>query len=144
VADDLRAAGVETDVLGDLGVARWRKLVWNIPFNGLCTVLGATTEELLADPATRALVADLMDEVIAASHAVGHPVPLELRDEMLAMTDAMAPYDPSMKLDLDAGRRLEIEAIYDAATRAARDAGAPMRRAEMLATLLRHLDRTRR
>lgn len=144
VAADLSAAGVDTAVLPDLGVARWRKLVWNIPFNGLCTVLDARTDELLADPHTRGLVADLMDEVIVAANAVGRPIPSGFRDEMLATTDAMAPYDPSMKLDHDAGRRLEVEAIYDAATTAARAAGAPMRRAEAMAAMLRFLDRTRR
>jgi len=144
VAADLASGGVDTAVLDDLAVARWRKLVWNVPFNGLCTVLDTTTDALLADPATRALVAEVMDEVIAASQAVGAPVDPAFRDEMLATTDAMRPYDPSMVLDRRAGQRLEIEAIYDAATQAARAAGAPMPRAESLAAMLRFLDRTRR
>ena len=137
VAADLARAGVETAVLDDLGVARWRKLVWNIPFNGLCTLLDASTEALLRDAATRTLVSDLMDEVIAGARAVGHDVPDAFRDEMLAATDAMRPYEPSMKLDLAAGRPLEVEAIYDVATRMARQAGAPMPRSEALAAMLR-------
>ncbi|MCO8128237.1 2-dehydropantoate 2-reductase [Acidimicrobiia bacterium EGI L10123] len=141
VAADLRRAGVETAVLGDLGVARWRKLVWNIPFNGLCTLLDASTETLLADAAARALVADLMDEVIAGARAGGHDVPGAFRDEMLAATDAMRPYDPSMKLDLAAGRPLEIDAIYEVAIRTAREAGVPMPRTEALAAMLRFRDR---
>lgn len=140
IAADLAAAGVEAAVLADLGVARWRKLVWNIPFNGLCTVLDATTEELLADPGTRALVADLMDEVAAAAEATGNRLPGSVRDDMLALTDDMAPYAPSMKLDHEAGRPLEIDAIYDVAIGAAREVGAPMRRVEALAALLRFLD----
>ncbi len=143
VAADLRDAGIEVSVLADLVTARWRKLVWNIPFNGLCTVLDASTDALLSDAATRGLVADLMDEVIAASHAIDRPVPPDLRDELLAMTDAMRPYAPSMKLDHDAGRVMEIEAIYDVAITAARAGGAPMHRAEMLAAMLRFLDAAR-
>lgn len=141
VAADLRRARVEAAVLGDLGVARWRKLVWNIPFNGLCSLLDASTDGLLADPATRALVADLMDEVVAGARAAGHDVPEAFRDEMLAATDAMRPYDPSMKLDLAAGRPLEIDAIYDVAARTAREAGVPMPRTEALAAMLRFRDR---
>ncbi len=140
LATDLRRAGVPTTVLGDLGVARWRKLVWNIPFNGLCTVLDASTDELLADPGTRRLVSDLMDEVITAAGAAGHPIERGFRDEMLATTDAMRSYAPSMKLDRDAGRPLEIDAIYQVAIDAARCVGTPMVRAEVLATQLRHLD----
>lgn len=144
VAADLAGAGVETTVLDDLTLARWRKLVWNVPFNGLCTVLDATTDQLLGEPATRALVTELMDEVIEGSHAVGAPIDAGFRDEMLATTDVMRPYDPSMVIDRRAGQRLEIEAIYDVATEAARRAGAPMRRAEALAAMLRYLDRSRR
>lgn len=144
IAQDLAGAGVETSVLEDLGVARWRKLVWNIPFNGLCTLLDATTEELLADDSARALVVDLMDEVVAAARATGHPLPADVRDHMLALTEQMRPYAPSMKLDHDAGRPLEVEAIYGGPTRAARAAGAPMSRVEALTGALGFLDRRRR
>lgn len=142
IASDLAAAGVEVSVMDDLGVARWRKLVWNIPFNGLCTLLDASTEQLLADPRTRALVSDLMDEVVAGAQATGNQLPGGVRDEMLALTDGMRPYAPSMKLDHDAGRPLELEAIYGVAIRAARDAGAPMRRVEALAAMVGFLART--
>ncbi len=143
IAGDLADAGFETDVLDDLVAARWRKLAWNIPFNGLCTVLRARTDEVLAVPATRDLAGALMDEVVAGAAAVGHPLEDGLRARLLAMTDAMASYDPSMKLDHEAGRPLEITAIYDEACRAARAAGAPMVRAEALAAQLRLLDPAR-
>jgi 2-dehydropantoate 2-reductase len=71
-------------------------------------------------------------------------VPTGFRDEMLATTDAMRPYDPSMKLDRASGRALEIGAIYDVATATARAAGAPMPRTEALAAMLRFLDPARR
>lgn len=141
IGADLSAAGVEVAVLGDLGVARWRKLVWNIPFNGLCTVLGATTDELLAESAMRELVRALMEEVADGAAATGNELPGDVCEEMLSLTDAMRPYDPSMKLDHDARRPLEVDAIYGVATRAARAAGAPMRRVEALAAMLRFLDR---
>ena len=81
-----------------------------------------------------------MDEVIVAAGAVGHTIEPGFRDEMLATTDAMHPYAPSMKLDRDAGRPLEVDAIYQVAIDAARRGGAPMVRAEVLAAQLRHLD----
>ena len=145
LVEDLTGAGVDATVAADLGVARWRKLVWNIPFNGLSVVLDASTQDLLADAGTRALVGDLMDEVIAAATAVGHPVEPGFRDVMLATTDAMTPYAPSMKLDHDAGRPLELGAIYDAPLAAGRAAGASMDRIELLARTLHFLDgRSRR
>lgn len=141
LATDLGAAGIEADAVDDLAVARWRKLAWNIPFNGLSVVLDAATDELLADADGRALVAELMDEVVEAAAACGSPQEVGLRDRLLAMTEVMTPYAPSMKLDFDAGRRLELGAIYDAPLAAAAAAGAPMVRAGALARQLHLLDR---
>lgn len=141
LVEDLVAAGVEATAVDRLGAARWKKLVWNIPFNGLSVVLDAQTDEMLADPATRDLVGRLMDEVVAAAEACGHPLDADVRDQMLATTDAMTPYAPSMKLDHEASRPLEIASIYDAPLAAAAEAGAPMVQVSVLADQLRFLDR---
>ncbi|MDB5104666.1 MAG: panE [Fibrobacteres bacterium] len=112
IGGDLEAAGIEIRYQEDWRTARWRKLVWNVPYNGLCALLGADTAGLMADPGLRALVAEIMDEVIAGAGACGFPMPADFRDRMLEDTDAMAPYEPSMKLDRDARRPMELGAIY--------------------------------
>jgi 2-dehydropantoate 2-reductase len=140
VGADLSAAGVEITLAPDLREARWKKLVWNMPFNGLSVVLDATTDELMAEPATAQLATDLMDEVCAAAAACGAPLPATTRDDLLAMTRTMRPYATSMKLDAEAGRPLELEAIYSTPLTAARKAGAPMLGLEILHAQLRFLD----
>ena len=137
---DLEAAGVTARPIPNLQAGRWRKLVWNIAYNGLSVVLDAGTDELMADPATRALVVELMREVTAAAAACGHPIDDGFIDEMIATTDAMTPYKTSMKLDAEAGRPLEIDAIYQAPVDAARAAGFTMARTEALLAQLRFLD----
>lgn len=112
VAEDLQAAGVEARLLEDWRTARWRKLVWNIPFNGLCALTGKDTSALLKDRETRARIATLMDETIAGAEACGCPMPKDFRDRMLADTDRMRPYKPSMQLDREAERPMELDAIY--------------------------------
>jgi 2-dehydropantoate 2-reductase len=141
VAKDLAASGTEVVCDPDLVAARWRKLVWNIPYNGLTVVLDAGTDELMADPAARALVEALMAEVGAAAAAVGRPLPDGFIDEMLQMTDTMVPYRPSMKLDHDARRPMELEAIYANPVRAARAAGCAVPRIESLWYQLAFLDK---
>lgn len=140
LADDLAGAGIEVDPQPDLGTARWRKLAWNIPFNGLSVVLDAGTREMVTDPSTRSLCHDLMGEVVDASAACGHPIGADYVQVMFDYTDAMIPYTTSMKVDFDARRPLEIEAIYDAPVAAAAAAGCPMPRTEVLARQLRFLD----
>lgn len=36
--------------------ARWKKEVWNMPFNGMTVVLDTRTDHLLANPETRELI----------------------------------------------------------------------------------------
>jgi 2-dehydropantoate 2-reductase len=110
--EDLQAAGVEIRMHDDWRAARWRKLVWNIPFNGLCALMGADTSRLMRHGPMRTLIASLIDEVLAGAEACGCPLPRDMRERMIKDTDAMAPYEPSMKLDRDAGRPMELEGIY--------------------------------
>jgi 2-dehydropantoate 2-reductase len=141
VEADLAPTGIGVQVQDDLATARWTKLVWNIPFNGLSVVLDAATDELMADPSARALAGDLMGEVVDAAGACGRSLPDGFADLLLASTAEMVPYATSMKLDHDAGRPLEVEAIYDAPIAAARDAGCEVPRIAALAAQLHFLDR---
>ena len=141
---DLTDAGVVARAIPNLIAGRWRKLVWNIAYNGLSVVLDAATDELMADPATRTLVAELMREVAGGAAACGHPIEDAFIDEMLATTDAMTPYKTSMKLDAEAGRPLEIDAIYRAPVEQARAAGFAMTRVETVLTQLEFIDHRNR
>lgn len=137
---DLEASGVGGVAIADLVLGRWRKLVWNVPFNGLTVVLRGTTESILADPAATDRVRTLMDEVRAGAAAVGRDIPAAFVDEMIATTRAMTPYAPSMRLDFDAGRPLELDAIYAAPLAAARAAGVDLPATAALLAELRALD----
>ena len=63
-------------------------------------------------------------------------------DSMITITDAMTPYSPSMKLDFDNRRPMEIEFLYTRPLRIAREAGFAMPRLEMLEAELRFLERS--
>jgi 2-dehydropantoate 2-reductase len=145
---DFQAAAVEAAVTDDLRLARWRKLVWNIPFNGLSVVMDATTETMITDPHIRYLAEQLMVEVLEAARWDGDRfspgqqryLPDTLIDQMLTHTEHMAPYRTSMKIDFDAGRPLEVEAIFGNPLRAAQAAGATVPRIEMLYHQLKVFD----
>ncbi len=125
-AEIFQAAGIETRAVADLGKARWRKLLWNIPFNGLSVVLNANTREIVAHPQGREAVSALMDEVLRAAQALGFDLEATLPQKLLRDTEAMIPYDPSMRLDYLAGRPLEWESIYSVPLAAAAKAGVSM------------------
>src|SRR5690606_41588489 len=94
-----REAGLRAREPDNLDSARWQKLVWNAPFNGASAVLKAGGHLLLANPATRQLIRDLMQEVVAAAEACGHPMPEALADKLLMGTQLSRDYLPSMHED---------------------------------------------
>ena len=140
IAQDFTSAGIQVDIEEDLVLARWQKLVWNVPMSGLSVVLETDTQALMADPHTRALAEDIMHEVVAGARACGRHVHDSFVKKMIDMTLAMAPYRASMKVDFDEGKPMEVEAIYGNPLRAARSAGAAMPLVETLYRQLKFLD----
>lgn len=134
-----RAAGVDSNAAANLAQARWQKLVWNMPYNGLSVLLDAGTAPLMANPDSRALVRSIMLEACGAASACGYPLPEALVDRMMTATDHMPNYLPSMYHDHAHGRPMELEAIYAAPLAAAAQVGFGMPKTEALLQALRFI-----
>jgi 2-dehydropantoate 2-reductase len=144
VGAEFTRANVRCTVTDDLALERWRKLIWNIPFNGLSIVAGGIdTAAIVGDENLRALTLDLMDEIIAAANKCGHRLPEDAWRKHLERSEKMGGYKPSTLQDWEAGKPLEIEAIWGEAVRRAAAAGAKMPRTEMIYELLKKLDQQR-
>lgn len=121
--------------------ARWKKAVWNMPFNGMTVALNTSTDKLLKNPATRQLIYDQMMEVIGAANALGvNTLTSEFADKMMQMTDEMVPYSPSMKLDFDYHRPMEIEYLYSRPIAEAKKVGFEMPKLAMLEAELKFIE----
>ena len=139
LVDDFRAAGIGAASVGYLE-ARWKKAVWNMPFNGMTVALNTTTNRLLSCDATRRLIYDQMLEVIGAANALGvNNIDPSFADKMIDNTVKMPPYSPSMKLDYDFRRPMEIEYLYSRPIAEAKAAGFAMPKLEMLEAELKFL-----
>jgi 2-dehydropantoate 2-reductase len=99
--------------VADAHEARWKKLVWNIPYNGLCVAMECETREVMNRARSRVLT--IMQEVVAIAQSDGVQIPEWFVEKMISNTEKMSSYAPSMLLDARAGRPLEVEAIYDRA-----------------------------
>ncbi|MCR4799005.1 MAG: putative 2-dehydropantoate 2-reductase [Bacteroidales bacterium] len=141
IASDFENASVNVSVFDDLNSVRWKKLVWNIPYNGLTVVLNAATDTLTNNPDSRNLVIDLMNEVVSAGRTCGAKISDSFIDKMIAMTENMTPYSPSMKLDYDARRPMEIQTMFTNPIAIAKAQGFEMRKTEMLEQQLRFLEK---
>jgi 2-dehydropantoate 2-reductase len=139
-----RAAGIDSQGMANLHQARWQKLVWNIPYNGLSVLLGAGTTPLMADTDSREMVKALMAEVVQGAIACGHDVPTGYAEHLFMMTEKMPDYWPSMYHDFLHKRPLELAAIYARPLAAAKAAGCEMPRIEALYRSLSFIDRRNR
>ncbi|RJP86138.1 MAG: putative 2-dehydropantoate 2-reductase [Desulfobacteraceae bacterium] len=141
VADIFSKSGVPVHLAENLEKARWEKLVWNMGFNGLTVILNATTDQIMKNTASRTLVRELMIEVIAGARACGYDMEDKFADTVLSATEQMPAYSPSMKLDFEAGRPLEIDSIYWRPIAAAEKHGCDMPKTKVVARQLDFLNR---
>ena len=140
IGEDFESAGILIELTQDLLLGRWKKLVWNIPYNGLSVILNATTAELMANVHTRKLVEQLMYEVLAGANSSGRIIPDSFIQTMLDYTVKMKPYRTSMKIDYDERRPLEVEAIFGNPLRMAEAAGVNLPQISCLYRQLKFLD----
>jgi 2-dehydropantoate 2-reductase len=133
-------AGVRCASGDNLAELRWKKLVWNVPFNGLAIAAGGiTTDLILASPDLENLVRALMNEIIEAAARLGYSVPYSFIEKQIGITRPMGAYRPSSLIDYLDGREVEVESIWGEPLRRAKKAGASVPRLEMLYALLTQL-----
>ena len=113
--------GVDAREAASLDEALWRKLCWNVPFNGLSVAAGGiTTDKILADPELAGRARSLMEELQEAASVHGVDIEDRFLDRQFILTEPMGPYKPSSLIDFLAGREVEVDAIW----------GDPLRRGE--------------
>jgi 2-dehydropantoate 2-reductase len=133
VADAFADAGIKIRKADSLNEALWRKLCWNVPFNGLSIAAGCiTTDLILANPELRSRSRRLMLEVQAAARAHGVEIEDAFLDKQYQLTEPMGPYKPSSLIDYLTGKPVEVEAIFGEPLRRGQARGVPMPESELL------------
>ncbi len=135
---------VEIRPEASLRKARWEKLGWNIPFNGLCVIAGGVgTDQVIHDPALRHVAHEIMKEVVAAGNAdmAAHGEDVRIDGDQLChlyltLTAGMGAYRPSTVIDFNEGRPLEIEAIFQQPVDRASELGVPCPMMLMVSSLV--------
>jgi len=120
LAEMFSKSGLNVDNTEDVIAARWKKLLWNAPFNPLSVICGgANTREMLGNPEIKNLCIEIMKEVLILSIADGHPLNEVMIRKNIKDTEIMTPYKTSMLLDYENKRPMEVEAILGNALRIA-------------------------
>jgi 2-dehydropantoate 2-reductase len=140
----MEKAKIIAKTVPDFQLALWRKLVWNVPFNGLTVVTDSSTDRILDNPELAALAHGLMKEVQAGAAALGLKIEDIFLDRQFDYTRSLGAYRPSSLIDYRAGRPLEVEGIWGEPLRRATAAGVQMPCLALLYAQLRALSGKRR
>ena len=104
-----------------------------MPFNGMTVALNTQTDKLVSFKPTERLIHEQMCEVIKAAQILGvKNIDMNYADQIIASTRLMTPYSPSMKLDYDFKRPMEIKYLYSRSIEEAKKNGYNMVKAAML------------
>jgi 2-dehydropantoate 2-reductase len=136
-------SGVDCKSVDNIQSARWRKLVWNAPFNPLSVICGGlNTREILQNAECRRLVRAVMEEVCLLAQADNCPQNPDVIEKNISDTEKMTPYKTSMLLDFEHRRPMEIEAILGNAVRFGREKKLAIPHLETLYAMLSALDKS--
>jgi 2-dehydropantoate 2-reductase len=122
--------------------ALWTKLVANASLNTVTALGRARVGAVFADPGAVGLMLALGREVVAVARASGVPVAPDAAEAYVADARRRLPPDggSSTLFDLEAGRRLERDALVGAVVRRAARLGVPAPVSAACDALLRLLD----
>jgi 2-dehydropantoate 2-reductase len=113
IAEALIASGVRAPVTTRIRHEIWVKILGNVAFNPISALTGATVVQMVRDPEVSALVRSIMQEAESIAHALGLELPISI-DQRMAGAEKVGEHKTSMLQDLEAGRRLELEAVVGA------------------------------
>ena len=119
----------------------WQKLVFNLSAGPMCVLTETAVKETHTEPALVAASRALLGEALALAATMGFPVELDV--EQVVATNIRLAHRPSILQDLEAGRQMEIDALYAVPLQMAQSAGVPMPTLEVLAGLIRVKARAR-
>jgi 2-dehydropantoate 2-reductase len=138
LADLWRAAGFRVATYDDVARLVWEKLICNVAFSGPCGATALTIGRVMADTGAWEVAGRCADEALAVARATGVALEIEAaRDHVRAFGEKIPGAKPSVLLDLEAGRRCEIDYINGAIVRLGAETGVPTPTNEVVTAIVK-------
>ena len=140
-----REAGFDAGISDDIERDLWQKFVPLVGVSAMTTLTRAPIGRVVADSESRALLLDVMGEVVAVGRAAGIGLAADYAEERLAFTETMPPaMKASMLEDLERGNRLELDWLSGEVVRRGRAHAIPTPANDAVCAALRpHANGTR-
>jgi 2-dehydropantoate 2-reductase len=134
LAGAISAGGMRGEAVADIRRAVWTKLLGNLMTGPLCLLARSCMQDTLAAPALRAAAVTIAREVMALAEAHGQPIAGDAPEARIARSAGLR-HRPSILQDLEGGRPMEVEALFQAPLALARAAGVPVPMLEVMVAL---------
>ena len=122
----LKGTGATVELSDNIVKVLWTKFLFIASISGVGSITRLGIGDYRAVPETRAVLVSLMHEVEAVARASGTALDTDVVEQTLALVDNAAPHiKPSMQLDVEAGRRSEVDSIIGVICRKGRELGVP-------------------
>lgn len=126
ITETLVAAGIDAEGVADARVPLWEKFIYLAAFSGFSGASRQPAGRIWGDPVTREQLLGAVDEIAAVARAEGVTVPDDLHDRIRTYMDTVpASMRASLLIDLQAGKRIEVEALQGAIVRRGAARGVP-------------------
>jgi len=137
-----------TDTHEKLQLVRWHKIAINASMNPSAVLSGGSTnEEMASDSELYTHLKGVMDEVLSiAPKVVGKPFPPSFASSEAILRSTQrnkSGSKPSMLIDWESGKPMELEVILGNPIRLAREKGFEMPRMQTIYALLRMMEKNR-
>ncbi len=126
LCDALVDADIQAEAVPDGRVPLWEKFIYLAPFAAFTGAARQPTGALWSLPGFRDTFVQALSEVEAIARAEGVPVSPTVKEEIVHYVESVPPsMRSSLLIDLQQGKRIELEALPGSVVRRGRAAGVP-------------------
>ncbi len=135
LAAAFRASELPATIVPDIRTLIWQKLSFNLSAGPMCVLTQSAVRDTQREAALVECSRRMVAEAEAIAAAMGHRLDIDM--ERVVATNASLAHRPSILQDLEAGRPMEIDALYTVPLEMARMVGVPAPTLELLVSIIK-------
>ena len=133
---DLIEANTKCEISEDIKLQLWKKLIINNGVNAICALLGVKTGVIMSHEKLSKIVYGLMSETAMAAKEDGVKISEDDVDEMFELIKKFDSIKPSMLVDVENNRKIELDEICNVVIKKCAKQGLDAAYTRTISTLL--------
>ena len=140
LADRFTQGGLETEMVPDIKLLVWKKMIMKCTMANICAVTDRTIRDCLADPPTRHIADHCFEEILAVAKAQGYDLGEDYMEQAMAYLEKVGVHKDSMCVDMANQQPTEIEFLGGKVCEYAAEAGLDVPYYLVMTNLVRALE----